>query len=63
MAIFLCAAHPICGGMNMQSQEYWKLFIETGIPEMYLMFNSARKMEKEHVLDDSGTGAASHTLQ
>ena len=47
----------------MLSQEYWKLFLETGLPEVYLMFNSARKMENEHVLDDSGTGAARHTLQ
>lgn len=63
MAIFLCTAHPIYGGMKMLSQEYWKLFLETGLPEVYLMFNSARKMENEHVLDDSGTGAARHTLQ
>jgi len=47
----------------MLSQEYWKLFLETGLPEVYLMYNSARKMEKDHVFDNSGTGAAGHTLQ
>lgn len=46
----------------MQSQEYWKLFLETGIPEVYLMFNSARKMEKDNACNDSGIGASGYTL-
>lgn len=47
----------------MNAQEYWKLFIETGAPELYLLYNNARRMEKSHVLDDTGPGAAGHTLQ
>lgn len=47
----------------MQSQDYWKLFLETGIPEIYLMFKSAKSMEKSHVLDDSGVGTSGNTLQ
>lgn len=41
----------------MESQDYWKMFMETGAPELYLMYNSARKMESKHVLDDSGPGS------
>ena len=46
----------------MQSQEYWKLFLETGIPEVYLMFNSTRKMEKENAYNNSGVGTSGHPL-
>lgn len=47
----------------MGSQELWQVFLETGAPEMYLLYNKARKMESIHVFDDSGTGAAGHQLQ
>lgn len=47
----------------MNAQEYWKLFMETGAPELYLLYNNARRMEKSHVLDDTGPGTAGHTLQ
>ena len=47
----------------MDASNYWQLFIETGAPEMYLLYNEARKMEVQNVLDDKGTGAASHKLQ
>ena len=47
----------------MTSQDYWQMFIETGAPEMYLLYNNARKMESSNVLDDSGSGASGHNLQ
>ena len=47
----------------MMAQDYWKLFLETGAPEWYLLFNNARKMESTHVLNDQGFGSASHSLQ
>ena len=47
----------------MNAQDYWQMFLETGAPELYLLYNNARKMERSHVLDDSGPGVAGHTLQ
>lgn len=47
----------------MDSQNLWQMFLETGAPEMYLLYNKARKMEELHVLDDTGPGAAGHGLQ
>ena len=58
-----CAGNPTFGGMQMQSQDYWKLFLDTGAPEMYLMFNNARKMENQHVFDDASPGSAGCKLQ
>ena len=47
----------------MNSQDYWQMFLETGAPELYLMYNNARKMENTHVFDDSGPGSAGHGIQ
>ena len=44
----------------MQAQNYWDLFLETGAPEMYLLYNNARKMENAHVPDNTGTGTAGY---
>ena len=46
----------------MTSQDYWQMFLQTGAPEIYLLFNNARKMEKTNVLDDQGPGTAGHSL-
>jgi len=46
----------------MTSQDYWQIFIETGAPEMYLLYNNARKMEISDVLDNPGTGTTGHEL-
>ncbi len=46
----------------MTSQDYWQIFLETGAPEMYLLYNSARKMEKNDVLENAGTGTESYSL-
>lgn len=47
----------------MDSQNLWQLFLETGAPEMYLLYNKARKMEEPYVLDDTGIGASGNKLQ
>lgn len=47
----------------MLAQDYWQLFLETGSPEIYLLYNNARKMEKEDVYDRSGPGITGLNLQ
>ena len=47
----------------MDAHDYWKLFLDTGAPEMYLLYNNAKRMEQTHVLDDTGPGLTGHTLQ
>ena len=47
----------------MDASDYWRLFLETGAPEMYLMYSRALKMEAENVSDHTGPGAAGHGLQ
>ena len=51
------------GGMDMNAQDYWRIFLETGAPEAYLLYTKALKMEEKHVFDDTGVGPASHGLQ
>ena len=47
----------------MNAAEYWKLFMETGAPEAYMMYTQAKRMETGHVFDDPGIGASGHGLQ
>ena len=47
----------------MNAQEYWKIFLETGAPEMYLLFRQECRLEDKHVLDNTGVSAACHGLQ
>lgn len=47
----------------MESKQIWQLFMETGAPEIYLLYQKARRMEGVHVFEGSGTGASDHTLQ
>ena len=47
----------------MRSEDYWKIFLETGAPEAYLSYSRALKMEKTYVSDHEGSGAAGHGLQ
>lgn len=46
----------------MNAKDYWQIFLETGAPEMYLLYHKAQKMETMHVFDRSGTGTQSHEL-
>ena len=47
----------------MNAQDYWKLFIETGVPEYYLLYSRTMKMEAQLVFDYSGPGTPGHGLQ
>lgn len=46
----------------MKAQDYWQVFLETGAPEMYLLYNKALKMESGHVFNDSGVSVAGDQL-
>ena len=47
----------------MESGMFWQLFMETGAPEMYMLYNKARKTEEAHVPNDTGTCSAGLGLQ
>lgn len=47
----------------MNAQDYWQVFLETGAPEMYILYNQARKMEEANVLDSSRVGTEGNSLQ
>ena len=47
----------------MNATDYWRIFLETGAPEAYLLYSRALRMEAMDVSDDKGTGAAGHRLQ
>jgi len=47
----------------MNSDYYWKLFMETGAPELYLLYNEARRMEDLDAFEDPGLGASHYGLQ
>lgn len=35
----------------MNSSDYWKLFMDTGAPEMYLCYIKTREVEERNVSD------------
>ena len=47
----------------MKSDACWQLFIETGSPEAYILYNEAKRLEQIHVSQDKGPGGSGHTLQ
>ncbi len=47
----------------MDSQAFWQVFLDTGAPEMFMLYNKMRKMEDSHVSDDTRLGSAGNTLQ
>lgn len=46
----------------MNAQDYWNIFLETGAPEMYLLYHNALRMEDTNVLDNTGIGAAGNPV-
>ena len=50
-------------GMQMNAQDYWRLFMETGAPEAYLLYTRQVKTEDSNVFDDSGNRASGNRLQ
>lgn len=47
----------------MNAAQYWKLFMETGSPEAYVMYNQAKRMENTHVFNDPRVGDPGHGLR
>ena len=47
----------------MDSQSLWRIFVQTGAPEMYLLYSQVKRMEEGSVLDGQGFGDAGHQLQ
>ena len=47
----------------MNAADYWNFFLETGVPEYYLLYQKALKMEANHVPNDSGHFSPGHGLQ
>ncbi len=46
----------------MNAENYWQLFLDTGAPEMYLLYQKARKTEEYHVSDHTGHRAPGNGL-
>lgn len=47
----------------MKAENYWQLFLETGAPEMYLLWKQSQNMEEDHVSDHPGRCPAGYGLQ
>ena len=41
----------------MDAKSYWELFLETGAPEVYLLYR-AQKLEDIHVPENKGSSAS-----
>ncbi len=46
----------------MNTQQLWQTFMETGAPEVYLLYHHAKKVENSNVSDCPGIGPAGHSL-
>lgn len=47
----------------MLSKDYWNCFMDSGIPEYYLLYIKARRMENPDVPDNKGVSIAGQSLQ
>ena len=47
----------------MKSEDYWNMFMETGMPEYYLVFQACKRTEDERVSENTGTCAPGHGVQ
>ena len=44
----------------MEKSDYWQLFLETGAPEMYLLYTRQLKREEGYVFDGPGDRPQGH---
>lgn len=49
-------------GICMDAKALWQMFMDTGAPEFYLMYNQVRKAEVTDVFNDPGAGAQSNQI-
>lgn len=47
----------------MNANELWQAFLDTGAPELYVLYSEAKRLEISHVPDDQRACAARHSLQ
>ena len=47
----------------MDTKTAWQLFMSTGAPEAYLLYNQLRKSEENHVPDGPWPGYEGHSIQ
>lgn len=47
----------------MDLKAAWQLFVATGAPEAYLLYNQLRKSEENNVPDDPGPGYTGYSVQ
>lgn len=47
----------------MDIENLWQFFLDTGAPEVYLLYTQAKKVEDAHVFDGSGISAEGDKLQ
>lgn len=57
------SVHPIFGGMFMNAQAIWSVFMDTGSPEIYLLYHEVKKLEETNVYIDPGAGSEGNGLQ
>ena len=46
----------------MSAEKFWMAFMDTGAPEMYLLYSKAKRAEACDVSDDQGTGGSGYQL-
>ena len=46
----------------MNTQQLWQTFLETGAPEVYLLYNQAKKVETKDVFNGAGAGTSRNTI-
>lgn len=46
----------------MNTQQLWQTFLETGAPEVYLLYHQAKKVDNGNVSDCQGVSSSGNTL-
>lgn len=47
----------------MEAKDYWQLFLETGAPEMYMLYSKMAKTEAANVSDNPSPGVTGYGVQ
>lgn len=47
----------------MDSHSLWLAFLDTGAPEMYLLYSKLKRQEESNVSDNPGVGSSGNQLQ
>lgn len=47
----------------MRAEDFWDLFLDTGAPEIYMLYIASRNQREDHVSNDSGNRSPGNGLQ